>query len=74
MEAFDKSFVYCNNGDLEYGNNVCYIIVFFSSYFYFQDLFVTQLWLFIFEERSRKSKERYFYLGKSNSREIGEKR
>lgn len=35
---------------------------------------MTQLWLFIFEERSRKSKERYFYLGKSNSREIGEKR
>lgn len=28
MEAFDKSFVYCKNDDLEYGNNVCYVIVF----------------------------------------------
>lgn len=33
MEAFDKSFVYCNNDDLEYGNNVCYVIVFFFIIF-----------------------------------------
>lgn len=64
MEAFDKSFVYCNNDDLEYGNNVCYVIVFlfFIIFLFLGSFRDTALARFSFSKSDRENRKRDIFI------------
>ena len=64
MEAFDKSFVYCKIDDLEYGNNVCYVIVFLFFIIFlflgsFRDIALAR---FSFSKSDRENRKRDIFI------------
>lgn len=67
MEAFDKSFVYCNNDDLEYGNNVCYVIVFlfFIIFLFLGSFRDTALARFSFSKNDRENRKRDIFISET---------
>lgn len=67
MEAFDKSFVYCKNDDLEYGNNVCYVIVFLFFIIFlflgsFRDIALAR---FSFSKSDRENRKRDIFISET---------